>query len=52
MADKTSWEILEEPNHIILWEDYQGPMELLIYFLSWSVQIGLIFTIAQVYLRG
>jgi len=51
MLDKTSWEILKEPNHILLDEDYR-PMELVIYLLTWSVQIALLFTIAIVYLRG
>ncbi len=51
MADQTSWEILKQPNHIILWEEYKGPMELLIYLLSWGVEIGLAFTVAIIYLR-
>jgi len=51
MLNKTSWEILKEPNHILLDEDYK-PMELVIYLLTWSVQIALLFTVAIVYLRG
>jgi hypothetical protein len=51
MAEKTSWEILKEPNHIILWEEYKTSMELLIFLLSWGVEIGLAFTLAIIYLR-
>ena len=51
MLNKTSWEILKEPNQILLDEDYK-PMELVIYLLTWSVQIAMFFTIAIVYLRG
>jgi hypothetical protein len=46
-----SFELLREPNHILLEEDYQ-PMELVIYLLTWSVEIALSFTLAIVYLRG
>ncbi len=46
-----SFELLEEPNHILLEEDYR-PMELVIYFLTWGVEIALSFTAAIVYLRG
>jgi hypothetical protein len=46
-----SFELLREPNHIFLEEDYQ-PMELVIYLLTWSVEIALSFTLAIVYLRG
>lgn len=52
MLDKTSWEILKEPNRILLEEDYSSRMELLIYLLTWSVQIGLTFVLAISYLRG
>jgi hypothetical protein len=51
MLEKSSWEILNEPNHILLDEDYR-PMELVIYMLTWSVEIALAFTLAIVYLRG
>ena len=51
MAERTSWEILEEPNHILIDEDYR-PMELLICLLTWGVEIALLFTVAIVYLRG
>jgi hypothetical protein len=51
MAGKTSWEILEEPNQILIDEDYR-PMELLIYLLTWGVEIAMLFTVAIVYLRG
>jgi hypothetical protein len=51
MLEKSSWEILEEPNHILIDEDYR-PMELLIFLLTWSVEIALAFTVAIVYLRG
>ncbi len=50
MVEKSSWEILEQPNRILLEEDYT-PMELVIYLLTWSVQIALTFTLAIVYLR-
>ena len=46
-----SFELLREPNHILLEEDYQ-PMELVIYLLTWSVEIAVAFTLAIVYLRG
>jgi hypothetical protein len=51
MLEKSSWEILKDPNHILLDEDYR-PMELVIYMLTWSVEIALTFTVAIVYLRG
>jgi hypothetical protein len=51
MLEKSSWEILEEPNHILLDEDYR-PMELVIYLLTWSVEIALAFTLGIVYFRG
>jgi hypothetical protein len=51
MLEKTSWEILHDPNHILIDEDYK-PMELVIYLLTWSVEIALTFTLAIVYLRG
>jgi hypothetical protein len=51
MAARTSWEILEEPNHILIDEDYR-PMELLICLLTWGVEIALLFTVSIVYLRG
>ena len=53
-ADKktSSWDILREPNRILQEEDYGSDMELLIYLLSWAVEIGLCFTLAVAYLRG
>jgi hypothetical protein len=51
MVERTSWEILEEPNRILLDEDYR-PMELLIFLLTWGVEIAMLFTVAIVYLRG
>ena len=51
VLEKSSWEILEEPNHILQDEDYR-PMELVIYMLTWAVEIALTFTLAIVYLRG
>ncbi len=51
MLEKSSWEILKEPNHILLDEDYRH-MELLIYMLTVAVEIALAFTLAVVYLRG
>jgi hypothetical protein len=51
MVERTSWEILEEPNHILIDEDYR-PMELVIFLLTWAVEIALTFTVAIVYLRG
>jgi hypothetical protein len=47
---KTSWEILREPNRILLDEDYR-PMELVIYLLTFGVEIALTFVIAVTYLR-
>jgi hypothetical protein len=32
-------------------EDYGSTMELLIYLLTWGVEIGLLFVIALTYLR-
>ncbi len=46
-----SFELLKEPNHILLEEDYQ-PTELVIYLLTWGVEIAMAFTLAIVYLRG
>lgn len=46
-----SYELLREPNTILLEEDYQ-PLELLIYLLTWAVEIALAFTLAIVYFRG
>jgi hypothetical protein len=53
-ADKplTSWDIVREPNRILLEEDYGSKMELLIYALTWGVEIGLCFVLAVTYLRG
>lgn len=48
----TSWDILREPNRILLEEDYRSPMELLIYLLTWGVEVGLAFVLAVTYLRG
>ena len=46
-----SFELLKEPNHILLEEDYR-PMELVICLLTWGVEIALAFTVAIAYLRG
>lgn len=51
MLEKSSWEILRDPNVILMDEDYT-PMELLIYFLTFAVEIGLAFTLAIVFFRG
>ncbi len=53
-ADKemTSWDILRDPNRILLEEDYGSRMEMLIYMLTWAVEIGLCFAFAIAYLRG
>jgi hypothetical protein len=47
-----SWDILRDPNRILLEEDYGSKMELLIYTLTWAVEIGLCFVFAISYLRG
>lgn len=47
----TSWDIVREPNRILLEEDYGSRMELLIYLLTWGVEIGLAFAFALTYLR-
>jgi hypothetical protein len=47
----TSWDIVREPNRILLEEDYGSRMEMLIYLLSWAVEIGLAFVFALTYLR-
>jgi hypothetical protein len=54
MAEKeiSSWDILRDPNRILLEEDYGSKMELLIYTLTWAVEIGLCFVFAISYLRG
>lgn len=51
LLEMRSWDILKEPNRILLEEDYTR-MELLIYFLTWSVEIGLTLVLAVTYLRG
>jgi hypothetical protein len=54
VADKElrSWDIVREPNRILLEEDYSSSMQLLIYTLTWAVEIGLCFAFAISYLRG
>ncbi len=54
VADKEirSWDILREPNRILLEEDYGSRLELLIYLLTWAVELGLCFAFAISYLRG
>ena len=47
----SSWDILREPNRILSEDDYKSAMELLIYLLTWGVEIGLLFVIALTYLR-
>jgi hypothetical protein len=47
----TSWDILREPNRILQEDDYSSWLELLIYLLTWGVEIGLLFVIALTYLR-
>ncbi len=51
MTQKTSWQILADPNRILIEDDYKGPMELLIYALTFAVEIGLLFVLAVSYLR-
>lgn len=51
LLEMRSWDILKEPNRILLEEDYSR-MELLIYFLTWSVEIGLALVLAVTYLRS
>jgi hypothetical protein len=48
----SSWDIVREPNRILLEEDYGSRMQLLIYALTWGVEIGLCFVLAVTYLRG
>jgi len=52
MAAQRSWDILREPNRILLEEDYRSGTELLIYLLSWSVEIGLCVVLAVTYFKG
>lgn len=47
-----SWDIVRNPNRILLEEDYGSRMELLIYLLTWAVEVGLCFVFAISYLRG
>lgn len=51
LMEKSSWEILKEPNRILLEEDYSR-MEMVIYLLTFAVEIGLAFVLAIQYLRG
>ena len=53
MASKelSSWDILREPNRILSEDDYSSWLELLIYLLTWGVEIGLLFVIALTFLR-
>ncbi|MBW1990652.1 MAG: hypothetical protein JRI59_00710 [Deltaproteobacteria bacterium] len=51
LLEKSSWEILKDPNRILLEEDYSR-MELLIYLLTFAVEVGLAFVLAIQYLRG
>lgn len=51
LLEMRSWDILKEPNRILLEEDYSR-MELLIYFLTWAVEIGLALVVAVTFLRG
>ncbi len=48
----SSWDIVREPNRILLEEDYRSPLELVTYLLTWGVEIGLCFVMAIAYLRG
>jgi hypothetical protein len=48
----TSWDILRDPNRILMDEDYGSRLELLIYFLTWAVEVGLAVTFAITYLRS
>ncbi len=54
VADKeiSSWDIVREPNRIIEMDEYGSRLELLIYFLTWSVEVGLAFALAVTYPRG
>jgi hypothetical protein len=47
----SSWDILREPNRIFYEEDYKSWLELLIYLLTWGVEIGLLFVLALTFLR-
>jgi hypothetical protein len=47
----TSWDILREPNRILEEKDYGSRLELLIYLLTWGVEIGLIFVLALNFFR-
>ncbi len=49
--EQTSWDILREPNRILYEDDYKSRLELLIYLLTWGVEIGLLFVFALTYLR-
>lgn len=51
VKELSSWDILREPNRILLEDDYRSRVELLIYLLTWGVEIGLLFVIALTYLR-
>lgn len=51
LMEKSSWEILKEPNRILLEEDYSR-MEMVIYLLTFAVEVGLAFVLAIQYLRG
>lgn len=49
--DISSWDILREPNRILHEDDYKSPLELLIFLLTWGVEIGLLFVLALTVLR-
>ncbi len=47
-----SWDIVREPNRILMEDDYHSKMELLIYFLTFAVEFGLAVVFAVTYLRS
>jgi hypothetical protein len=49
---QSSWDIVRGPNRILLEDDYGSKMDLLIYTLTWAVEIALCFVFAISYLRG
>ena len=47
-----SWDILRDPNRILLEDDYGSKMELLIYTLTWAVEMGLCFVLRHLLSPG
>ena len=47
-----SWDILRDPNRILLEDDYGSKMELLIYTLTWAVETRALFRLRHLLSPG